>query len=97
MRQCTSFRTLLLTAGMLSMSACFASLVPRHGVVYARRAPAPRVYEAVGNSPGTDHVCIPRHQARRGEHDVWVSGRYAQPARGFRQYESGRWVHDRAG
>ena len=97
MRPYTSLRTLLLTAGMLSMSACFATAAPRRGVVYARYAPPARVYETVGVAPGVGYVWIPGHQAWRGQNYVWVSGRYELPARGYRRYEAGRWRHDRTG
>ena len=96
-RPYTSLRTLLLTAGVLSMSACIATSAPRRGVVYARYAPPPRVHEVVGNSPGTGYVWTPGHHAWRRQDYLWVSGRYAQPARGYRGYEPGRWVHERAG
>jgi hypothetical protein len=80
-----------------SATACTATVRPRAGIVYVRERPPARVLEVRGLAPARNYVWISGQHEWRGNTYVWVPGRYAVPAAGFRHWQDGQWKHDRNG
>ena len=88
---------LLAASALLTLSACASTGVAGPGVTYVRYGPPPLVREYAGVRPGAGAVWIPGYHAWRGNSYVWIGGRWAYPAVGYRRFEPGRWRHSRNG
>jgi hypothetical protein len=97
MRPINAARLIVAITATLTCAACVATARPRAGIVYVQQAPPPRLVEVIGAPPSRAHIWIEGHHEWRGRDYVWIPGRYEVVPRGYRQYEAGRWVHERAG
>ncbi|MGH7617883.1 MAG: YXWGXW repeat-containing protein [Gemmatimonadaceae bacterium] len=89
-----------LTAALVAVGAagaCAANPRPRVGVEYAMRQPPAERVEVLSASPGAGYVWVKGHWAWRRDDYEWIGGHWAIPERGFREWEPGRWEHDRNG
>jgi hypothetical protein len=91
-------RSITAFAGMITLTACFATMRPGPDAVYVRQGPPREVVEVRLAPPSREYVWIPgRHEWRSTEY-IWMPGRYAlPPSESRRRYQPGKWTHAKNG
>ncbi len=66
-------------------------------VVYASYAPPPDRVEVIGPAPGSEYVWIDGYWRWGGASYDWTPGRWVVVEQGRRNWQRGRWHHNRQG
>ena len=78
-------------------TACAGYVRPRDEVLYVHRRPPRARLEVVVAAPGPGHVWVSGWWVWRNNDYRWEPGRWMPIPNGRRQWDHGRWRHDRYG
>ena len=83
--------------GGCMFSAHGASGGPQFSVMFITREPPPLRVEVVTTRHSEEEVWIGGHWSARNNDYAWVSGRWARPENGKREWQEGKWEHEERG